>query len=54
MGQATKDEICDFVNQACQSNTNRELYLFTIDVAIAQKIKAYIPLTLSDYDVIIT
>ena len=54
MGQPTKDEICNFIDRACSSSTNEELYLCTIDFHIAQVIKQSIPLTLTDYQVIIS
>ena len=54
MGQPTKDEICNFIDRACSSSTNKELYLCTIDFHIAQVIKQSIPLTLTDYQVIIS
>lgn len=54
MREATKEEICSFVERACASNSNDSLYLFTIDIATALKIKQYIPLTLTNYEVIIT
>ena len=54
MGIPTKEEICTFIKYACSSNSNSELYLCTIDSSTAQKIKQIIPITLTNYDVIIT
>jgi len=54
MGIPTKEEICAFVRYACSSNSNSELYLCTINSSTAQKIKQIIPITLTNYDVIIT
>ncbi len=54
MREATKDEICDFVHLSCQSRSNNELYICSIDIKIAQKIKKFIPFTLTNYQVIIT
>ena len=49
-----KSIICKFVEKACLSSTNKRLYLCEIDIALAQKIKKVIPLTLTSYEVIIT
>ncbi len=49
-----KSIICDFVEKACISSTNKSLYLCEIDMKLAQKIKQFIPLTLNFYEVIIT
>ena len=54
MKAPTKEDICSFVEYACFSNSNDELYLCTINDSTAQKIKKIIPLTLTNYDVIIT
>jgi len=54
MQEATKDEICDFVESACKSTSNNELYLCSINFEIAQKIKSFIPFTLTNYQVIVT
>jgi len=54
MQEVTKDEICNFVHSACQSRSNKELYICNIDIEIAQKIKSFIPFTLTNYQVIIT
>jgi len=54
MQEATKDEICNFVHSACQSRSNNELYICSINIEIAQKIKKTIPFTLTNYQVIIT
>ena len=51
---STREEICTFVKEATVSITNRELYLCTIDLATAKKIKKVIPFTLTNYKVIIT
>ncbi len=53
MEQATKDEICDFVTTACSSKTNNRLHLGTITLEVALKIKKYVPLTLTNYEIII-
>ena len=50
---ATKDEICDFVTTACSSKTNEKFYLATITLEVALKIKKYVPLTLTNYEIII-
>jgi hypothetical protein len=49
-----KEEICAFVKSACSSDSNNELYLCSIDSITAQRIKQIIPITLTNYDVIIT
>ena len=49
-----KEEICTFVKEATTSNTNKELHLCNIDIQTAHKIKKNIPLTLTDYKIIIT
>jgi len=54
MQDATKDEICNFVESACQTTSNNKLYLCSINLEIAQKIKRFIPFTLTNYQVIIT
>jgi len=53
MAQPTKDEICDFVTAACSSKTNDKLYLGTITLDVALKIKKYVPVTLTNYEIII-
>ena len=53
MEQPTKDKICDFVTTACSSKTNNKLYLGTIPLEVALKIKKYVPLTLTNYEIII-
>ncbi len=53
MEQPTKDEICDFVTAACSSKTNNRLHLGTITLEVALKIKKYVPLTLTNYEIII-
>jgi len=53
MIQPTKDEICNFVTKACTSNTNEKLYLCTITLEVAQRIKNSIPFTLTGYEIII-
>ncbi|MEA3419380.1 MAG: hypothetical protein U9Q90_08275, partial [Campylobacterota bacterium] len=47
----TKDDICDFVANACRSKTNHTLYLGTVSFEVALKIKRYVPLTLTSYDI---
>jgi len=54
MQEATKDEICNFVKSACCSRTNNSLYLCSINLETALKIKKIIPLTLTNYVIIIT
>lgn len=54
MTQPTKDEICNFVTKACTTTTNEKFYLCTVDLETALKIKKTIPLTLTNYQVIIT
>jgi len=54
MQEATKDEICNFVQSAYCSKTNNSLYLCKINLETALKIKKIIPLTLTNYEVIIT
>jgi len=54
MQEVTKDEICNFVQSACCSRTNNSLYLCKINLETALKIKKIIPLTLTNYEVIIT
>jgi len=54
MGIPTKEDICTFVKNACSSTSNSELYLCTIDSDTAQRIKKIIPITLTNYDVVIT
>jgi len=49
----TKDDICDFVANACRSKTNHTLYLGTVSFEVALKIKKHIPLTLTNYEIII-
>ncbi len=49
----TKDDICDFVTNACRSKTNHTLYLGIISLEIALKIKKHVPLTLTNYEIII-
>jgi len=51
MQQPSKDEICNFVASACSSKTNDKLYLGTINLEVALKIKRYVPLTLTCYDI---
>jgi len=51
MEQPSKDEICNFVASACSSKTNDKLYLGTINLEVALKIKRYVPLTLTSYDI---
>jgi len=53
MRQPTKDEICNFVTNACTSRTNKKFYLCTITQKIALQIKQSIPFTLTSYDVVI-
>jgi len=54
MKQPTKDEICNFVIKACTTTTNEKFYLCTVDLETALKIKKSIPLTLTNYEVVIT
>ncbi|PHS35433.1 MAG: hypothetical protein COB07_13180 [Sulfurovum sp.] len=49
----TKDDICDFVTNAYRSKTNNALYLGSISLDVALKIKKYVPLTLTNYEIII-
>ena len=53
MQQPTRDEICNFVTNACSSNTNQKLYLCTVTSEIAICIKKYIPFTLNNYHIFI-
>jgi len=53
MEQPTKDEICDFVTTACSSKTNKKFYLGTITLDVALKIKKFVPITLTNYEIII-
>ena len=50
----SKKTICKFIEDACISSTNKELYICTINEQVAQRIKQYIPLSISNYSVIIT
>ena len=54
MEQPTKDEICNFVTKACTTTTNEKLYLCTVSFETALRIKKFIPLTLTNYQVFIT
>ena len=54
MTPPTREELCTFVEKATTSRTNEELYLCSIDIQTAQKIKKNIPFTLTNYKVIIT
>jgi len=54
MQEATRDEICNFVESACCSSTNDSLYLCDINLETALKIKKHIPFTLTDYQIVIT
>jgi hypothetical protein len=54
MGIPTKEDICTFVKNACSSTSNSELYLCTINSDIAERVKKIIPITLTNYDVVIT
>ncbi len=53
MKQPTKDEICTFVTSACNSKTNHTFYLGKITFEASLKIKKYIPVTFTDYEIII-
>ena len=54
MQEATRDEICSFVESACCSSTNDSLCLCDISLETALKIKKHIPFTLTGYQIIIT
>lgn len=54
MPYPTREEICVFVKNACLSNSNNTLNICCIDLQTALRIKQYIPLTLTGYEVIIT
>ncbi len=54
MQYPTKEEICVFVEEACRSTSNKPLIICCIDLQTAQRIKQYIPLTMTGYEVIIT
>jgi len=53
MKQPTKYEICTFVTSACNSKTNHTFYLGKITFEASLKIKKYVPVTLTDYEIII-
>ena len=53
MEQPTKDEICTFVTKTCTSKTNHTLYLGKITFEVSLKIKRYLPVTLTDYEILI-
>ena len=53
MQQPTKDEICNFVTNACGSKTNEKLYLCTVTSEISIRIKKHIPFTLNNYHIFI-
>jgi len=53
MQQPTKDEICNFVTAACSSKSNNKLYLGTITLEVSLEIKKYVPITLTNYEIII-
>ncbi len=53
MKQPTKDEICNFVTSACSSKTNHTFHLGKITFETALKIKKHVPVTLTNYEIII-
>jgi len=54
MNEASREEICIFVEEALSTKTNRKLYICSINLTTALKIKKFIPFSLVDYKITIT